>query len=256
MSPARRPGVARLQRAAPSHPPATLLSLLPASRSLLAPPALRPAGGAVAVSTGQAQSRDRGVRRSAAPQCAPGIGGPPPAPRAELLFRASPSPAPAPRTDSGDWELWHQKGLCLTHLKSYDAAVQCLRAANEIQRHDVTFVALGKVYSLQENWGAAVEVYMDALDFSPENAEILTTIGLLHLQQGDTSKAFDFLGNSLTHDPKSAKTILAAGSIIQARGERGSDRSRETLWRCTIRPCSPSAACAMRRTTATWTWLW
>ena len=132
-----------------------------------------------------------------------------------------PAPAPAPCTDSGDWELWHQKGLCLTHLKSYDAAVQCLRTANEIQRHDVTFVALGKVYSLQENWAAAVEVYMDALDFSPENAEILTTIGLLHLQQGDTSKAFDFLGNSLTHDPKSAKTILAAGSIIQARVEKG-----------------------------------
>jgi hypothetical protein len=27
--------------------------------------------------------------------------------------------------------------------------------------------------------------------------------------------AFDYLGNSLTHDPRNAKTILAAGSIIQ-----------------------------------------
>jgi len=28
-------------------------------------------------------------------------------------------------------------------------------------------------------------------------------------------KAFEYLGNALTHDPKNAKTILAAGSIIQ-----------------------------------------
>jgi Tfp pilus assembly protein PilF len=27
--------------------------------------------------------------------------------------------------------------------------------------------------------------------------------------------AFDYLGNSLTHDPRNARTILAAGSIIQ-----------------------------------------
>ena len=45
--------------------------------------------------------------------------------------------------------------------------------------------------------------------------QILTTIGLLYLRQGENFKAFDYLGNSLTHDPKNAKTILAAGSIIQ-----------------------------------------
>jgi Bardet-Biedl syndrome 4 protein len=32
---------------------------------------------------------------------------------------------------------------------------------------------------------------------------------------GENFRAFDFLGNSLTHDATNAKTILAAGSIIQ-----------------------------------------
>ena len=32
---------------------------------------------------------------------------------------------------------------------------------------------------------------------------------------GENFRAFDYLGNSLTHDPKNPKTILAAGSIIQ-----------------------------------------
>jgi len=32
---------------------------------------------------------------------------------------------------------------------------------------------------------------------------------------GDSLQAFDHLGNSLTHNPRNPKTILAAGSIIQ-----------------------------------------
>ena len=40
-------------------------------------------------------------------------------------------------------------------------------------------------------------------------------IGLLFLKLGSNQKAFEYLGNSLTYDPKNAKSILAAGSIIQ-----------------------------------------
>lgn len=51
----------------------------------------------------------------------------------------------------------------------------------------------------------------EALEFSPESPELLTTVGLLHLQQGDNQKAFESLGNALTHDPRDPKAILAAG---------------------------------------------
>jgi Bardet-Biedl syndrome 4 protein len=119
------------------------------------------------------------------------------------------------KTGVEDWEIWHNKGLCFMYLKNYASAVECFRAANSIQRHDTTFMQLGKVFSLQENYKAAIDVYLEALEFSPENPEILTTVGLLYLRLGENYRAFDFLGNSLTHDPKNAKTILAAGSIIQ-----------------------------------------
>eukprot|EP00899_Mesostigma_viride_P005871 jgi/Mesvir1/15285/Mv06500-RA.1 len=114
-----------------------------------------------------------------------------------------------------DWELWHNKGLCYIFLKKYDKAVECFLKANEIQRHDATYMQLGKVYTLQEDYKAAVDVYLEASEFSPENPNLLTTIGLLYLRLGENYQAFDFLGNSLTHDPKNPKTILAAGSIIQ-----------------------------------------
>ncbi len=42
---------------------------------------------------------------------------------------------------------------------------------------------------------------------------------MLYLRIGDNLRAFDYLGSSLTHDPKNPKTILAAGSIIQDHSE-------------------------------------
>jgi Bardet-Biedl syndrome 4 protein len=48
--------------------------------------------------------------------------------------------------------------------------------------------------------------------FSPENPELLTTIGLLYLRIGDNFKAFDYLGNSLTHDPKNPKVTTENNS--------------------------------------------
>ena len=61
----------------------------------------------------------------------------------------------------------------------------------------------------------ALMTYMDALELCPENAELLSIIGLLYLKLNDNGKAFEYLGNSLTYDPKNARSILAAGSIIQ-----------------------------------------
>jgi Bardet-Biedl syndrome 4 protein len=60
-----------------------------------------------------------------------------------------------------------------------------------------------------------METYLEALEFSPDSTELLTTVGLLYMRQQDTDKAFQYLGNSLTHDPRDPKTILAAGCIIQ-----------------------------------------
>jgi Bardet-Biedl syndrome 4 protein len=114
-----------------------------------------------------------------------------------------------------DWEIFHNKGLCYMYLKRYPDAIEAFRSANEIQRHDTTFVQLGKVYTLQEDYKSAIDVYTEALEFSPESPELLTTVGLLYLRMGENYRAFEYLGNSLTHDPRNPKTILAAGSIIQ-----------------------------------------
>lgn len=72
-----------------------------------------------------------------------------------------------------------------------------------------------KAHELKGDLPSALETYMEALETSPDSTELLTTVGLLYMRMRDTDKAFEHLGNSLTHDPRDPKTILAAGSIIQ-----------------------------------------
>ena len=76
-----------------------------------------------------------------------------------------------------DWEVWHNMGLSLMYLKRYNEAVQVFTQANDIQKIDSTFLQLGRVYTHQKRFKQAIEVFLKALEFSPENAEILTTVG-------------------------------------------------------------------------------
>ncbi len=51
----------------------------------------------------------------------------------------------AQRIGVHDWEVWHNMGLCYMYLKQYDKSIECFNNANELQRHDVTYMQLGKV---------------------------------------------------------------------------------------------------------------
>jgi Bardet-Biedl syndrome 4 protein len=114
-----------------------------------------------------------------------------------------------------DRDIWHNKGMCYLYMKQYEKSLECLETAISIQRSEVTLNQMGRVLRLIGREDDALNAYMEALEICPENPELLTTVGLLFLKMGDNTKAFEYLGNSLTYDPKNAKTILAAGSIIQ-----------------------------------------
>jgi Bardet-Biedl syndrome 4 protein len=124
--------------------------------------------------------------------------------------------APAP---AEEWAVWHHKGECLAQLRLHREAEAAFLRANEAARHDATFLALGRLLARQEDFRRAIDVYVEALEFTPENAEMLTTLGLLYLRVGDGLRAFECLGNSLAHDARAPRAILAAGSIIQDKGD-------------------------------------
>ncbi|CAJ1049282.1 Bardet-Biedl syndrome 4 protein [Xyrichtys novacula] len=125
----------------------------------------------------------------------------------------------AARLNEKDWEISHNLGLCYFFIKDFKNAEEHLNAALQINKQDKTFMMLGKVHLLAGDTDKAIEVYKRAVEFSPENTELLTTLGLLYLQLGKYQKAFVHLGNALTFDPNNYKAILAAGSMMQTHGD-------------------------------------
>jgi Bardet-Biedl syndrome 4 protein len=58
-------------------------------------------------------------------------------------------------------------------------------------------------------------VYLEALDNTPDNPEIMTSLALLHLRLGEAAPAYEKLKASLRLDPRDARTIVAVGSVLQ-----------------------------------------
>ena len=89
-----------------------------------------------------------------------------------------------------DWSVQFYKGLSCKFLRAYDDAIECFKLANQINKHENTFIELGRMYQIKQDYKAAIEVYLEGLEFSPDNSEILTTVGLLYIRMGENFQAF------------------------------------------------------------------
>jgi Bardet-Biedl syndrome 4 protein len=86
--------------------------------------------------------------------------------------------------DETDWEIPFYKGLCNKYLRKFDEAIENFKAANEEYPNENTYLELGRVHQLSQNYAEALEVYAEGLNTYPENSELLTTIGLLYIRLG------------------------------------------------------------------------
>uniref|UniRef100_A0A8C8JJI3 Bardet-Biedl syndrome 4 n=1 Tax=Oncorhynchus tshawytscha TaxID=74940 RepID=A0A8C8JJI3_ONCTS len=125
----------------------------------------------------------------------------------------------ASQLNEKDWEISHNLGVCYIYTKDFNHVKEQLNIALELSKHDLTYMMLGKIHLLEGDTDKAIDVYRSAVEFSPENTDLLTTLGLLYMQQGKYQKAFEHLGNALTYDPNNFKAILAAGSMMQTHGD-------------------------------------
>uniref|UniRef100_W5NCP5 Bardet-Biedl syndrome 4 n=1 Tax=Lepisosteus oculatus TaxID=7918 RepID=W5NCP5_LEPOC len=144
----------------------------------------------------------------------------------------------AAKLNQKDWEISHNLGVCYMYLKDFKNAQEQLNTALQLNKHDLTFVMLAKIHLLEGDIEKAVEVYKKAVEFSPENTELLTTLGLLYLQLGAYQKAFEHLGNALTYNPNNYKAILAAGSMMQTHGDFDVAMTKYRVAACAV-PESP-----------------
>uniref|UniRef100_A0A8C7ZSA7 BBSome complex member BBS4 n=1 Tax=Oryzias sinensis TaxID=183150 RepID=A0A8C7ZSA7_9TELE len=144
----------------------------------------------------------------------------------------------AARLCDKDWEISHNLGVCFFFIKDFKNAEEHLNTALQINKHDKTFMMLGKVHLVAGETDKAIEVFKRAVEFSPENTDHLSTLGLLYLQLRKYQKAFEHLGNALTFDPNNYKAILAAGSMMQTHGDFDVAMNKYRVAACAV-PESP-----------------
>jgi Bardet-Biedl syndrome 4 protein len=118
-----------------------------------------------------------------------------------------------------DRDLCHARGLCLLQLRKLVEAEEAFNQANSIARAEGTFVQLARLRLMQGDVAGAAEVYTEAVEHSPDSAELLTALGLLHARLGAGGAASTALKVAATLDPRSPATALALGSGLQAEGD-------------------------------------
>uniref|UniRef100_A0A8C1D6J7 BBSome complex member BBS4 n=2 Tax=Cyprinus carpio carpio TaxID=630221 RepID=A0A8C1D6J7_CYPCA len=127
----------------------------------------------------------------------------------------------AARLNQKDWEISHNLGVCYIYTKDFRSAEEQLNLALQLNKHDLTYMMLGKIHLLQGDTEKAIDVYKSAVEYvSIHNLTFKHTCFILYtMLLGKYQKAFEHLGNALTYDPNNFKAILAAGSMMQTHGD-------------------------------------
>jgi len=120
---------------------------------------------------------------------------------------------------SKDWEICNSQAICYKYLKQYDQAVQFFHEALQISKHVITYKLLFDLHMEFNNVELAKKILQKGVECFSENVKLVTSLGLLYLQEENYHKAFELLGKSLAYDPENYKAILAAGSLMQMHGD-------------------------------------
>ena len=128
--------------------------------------------------------------------------------------------AEALRLSPDDPDILHDQGVCFARLRDFDRAIASLQASLNASgprsaMRDATHAELGKIFSAMRRHDDAARAYLDGLEASPDNPDLLTGAGRVLLRLGETSRAFPLFERALSTDPKHAKAALALACIVQ-----------------------------------------
>ncbi|KRX20452.1 Bardet-Biedl syndrome 4 protein [Trichinella nelsoni] len=113
-----------------------------------------------------------------------------------------------------DWIMFHWKALCYYHLKDFLKAKENLKQVLSFAKHEDSLVLLGKILKEESSFEDAIQFYKKSIELSPENCDLLSTLGILYLKVENYRCAFDALGRALSFNPFHANAVFAAGAVM------------------------------------------
>ncbi|KAK2583471.1 hypothetical protein KPH14_009440 [Odynerus spinipes] len=118
-----------------------------------------------------------------------------------------------------DWDIHYCLGECYVKLDQLQEAKKQFKRSIELTKNELPYLALARVYLMEDQIVEAKNAYIAALNGNPESITVSTELGFLYLRIGDVQRAFQQFGTTLAHTPNCAKTLLPVAYIIQRHRE-------------------------------------
>ena len=118
-----------------------------------------------------------------------------------------------------DWDCYYHIGLIFLNKKKYEKAEEFINMALNLNPCKEVLIASGKIYLKKGNKDQAIQRFEDALKLSPDDNNLMSTLGSLYLKAKDYEKAIDYFNKVLEVDKKYSKSLLGLAAINQLNGK-------------------------------------
>ena len=118
-----------------------------------------------------------------------------------------------------DWDCYYHIGLIFLNKKKYEKAEEYINMALNLNPCKEVLIASGKIYLKKGNKDQAIQRFEDALKLSPDDKNLMSTLGSLYLKAKDYEKAVDYFNKVLEVDKKYSKSLLGLAAINQLNGK-------------------------------------
>ncbi|KAI4504572.1 hypothetical protein M0802_000122 [Mischocyttarus mexicanus] len=118
-----------------------------------------------------------------------------------------------------DWEIYYSLGECYVKLDQLQEAKKHFKRSIELTKNELPYLALARVHLMEDQIVEAKNMYIAALNGSPESVRVSTELGLLYLRIGDVQRAFQQFGITLAHTSNCSKALLPIAYIMQKHRE-------------------------------------
>ena len=121
-----------------------------------------------------------------------------------------------------DWDCYYHIGLIYINVKNYKKAEEFMNRALSLNKCKEVLVAYGKIIlkKKENNYlDMAIEKFEDALQLSPKDTNLKTTLGNLFLKKKDQETALKYFDECVNLEKKYSKSLIGLDYIYQNQGE-------------------------------------